>query len=61
MSVDAKKVAAALAAVDMFLKEQAAKRAERAAPPPGYPSLWAISGRQWIMNSRFLVTARMWK
>jgi len=54
-----KKMAAALAAVNAYLmqEEEAAYQAQLAAakPAPTGPSLWAIAGRQDIMNYRRLI------
>lgn len=55
-----KKMAAALAAVNAYLmqEEEAAYQAQLAAakpPAPTGPSLWAIAGRQDIMNFRRLI------
>ena len=62
MNLEAKKIAAALAAVDMYLAQEAAQSAAQAPGRPTlFPSLWALSGRQAIMNNRALVAARVWK
>jgi hypothetical protein len=61
MNGKSKKVAAAIAAVNQFIEEEVMEQAARPAAPPACPSLWSVSGRQAIMNNRFLVTARMWK
>lgn len=54
-----KKMAAALAAVNAYLmqEEEAAYQAQLAAAKPAQvgPSLWAIAGRQDIMNFRRLI------
>ncbi|WP_310599265.1 hypothetical protein [Desulfobulbus sp.] len=54
-----KKVVAALAAVNSYLmqEEEAAYQAQLAAAKPAQtgPSLWAIAGRQDIMNFRRLI------
>lgn len=52
--------AAAIAAVTAYLQaEQAAAAqaaaAESAAPPPPPPSLWGVSGRQEIMQTRAMM------
>lgn len=58
-----KRVAAAMAAVNAYLDEEArAMEAEdREAKVAAAPSLWAMSGRQRIMNYRELLAARLWK
>lgn len=54
-----KKMAAALAAVNAYMmqEEEAAYQAQLAAAKPARtgPSLWAIAGRQDIMNFRRLI------
>jgi hypothetical protein len=60
MGREMKKVAAALAAVNMYMEQEAAEQAREPAPPL-FMSLWALSGRQEIMSARATVTARMWK
>jgi hypothetical protein len=54
-----KKMAAALAAVNAYMQqeEEAAYQAQLAAAKPSAtgPSLWAIAGRQDIMNFRRLI------
>ena len=58
MEREMKKVAAALAAVNMYLAGEAAAP-EGAAPV--LMSLWALSGRQEIMSTRTAMAARLWK
>ena len=62
MSIEAKKMAAAMAAVGEYLREEetAAASAAKVRAPEG-PSLWALSGRQEIINMRSLVIARLWR
>ncbi|MGI6655648.1 MAG: hypothetical protein ACOX5Z_02255 [Desulfobulbus sp.] len=51
-----KKIAAALAAVNAYLmEEEAAQAAQFEIEPQIGPSLWAVSGRQNIMNFRNLI------
>ena len=62
MDSQAKKVAAALAAVNLFIDDEAlGERPEHREGGLSGLSIWSLSGRQAIMNARFLVTARMWK
>ncbi len=56
-----KKKIAALAAVNAYLQDEeaaaalAAAEAARQPEPVGLPSLWALAGRQHIMNMRQLI------
>ena len=64
MGPDEKKVAAAMAALELYLEDEA--RCSPGAPAlegPSWPmpSMWAMSGRHAIMNQRVLVSARLWK
>jgi hypothetical protein len=59
MERDRKKLAAALAAVNLYLNEEAAAAPDEARP--ALLSLWALSGRQEIMSARAAVAARLWK
>ncbi|HUT52032.1 MAG TPA: hypothetical protein VM658_01440 [bacterium] len=58
MKREMKKVAAALAAVNMYMAGEAAAHEPG---PPLLMSLWALSGRQEIMSARQAVAARLWK
>lgn len=60
VTMERKKIAAALAAVQAFLREEAAKTS----PLPvrqAAASFWGLSGRLAQMNVRSLFTSRMWK
>lgn len=61
MNPETKKVAAALAAVNEWMREEAADRAAAPAPGPALgPSLWALAGRQDLVTQRTMVTGRRW-
>jgi hypothetical protein len=60
MNTEAKKVAAMLAAVHQFIEEEQATAAMTPSPPAAV-SLWALAGRQQIMNTRALLVGRLWK
>jgi len=61
MNIRKKKIAAAMAAVEMYLEqEQAAQSAETSRPEPVF-STWAGSGRESIMRMRNMLQARLWK
>jgi hypothetical protein len=59
MSADAKKVAAAMAAVGLYLQQEEAAREQEVAPQiKAQFSPWAHSGRQDMMNMRRLLQMR---
>ena len=60
MKPEQKKIAAALAAVQAFLHEEAAKTSASPVHRPA-TSFWGLSGRLEQMNVRSLFTSRMWK
>jgi len=61
MTLDAKKVAAAVAAVNQYLSDEAHDASARGPAPSAAPSVWALSGRQRLMQNRELLAARLWK
>ena len=60
MPTSEKKLAAALAAVEQYLEEEAAANAQAtfAAPPPTEPNQWAMQGRADLMAGRQLIQLR---
>jgi len=60
VKLEQKKIAAALAAVQAFLHEEAAKTSASPIRQP-VASFWGLSGRLEQMNLRSLFTSRVWK
>ena len=60
MPTSEKKLAAAIAAVEQYLQEEAAANAVPAfvAPPPTEPNQWALQGRAELMAGRQLIQLR---
>lgn len=58
--IDRKKIAAAMAAVDMFIESENWQAASAAKPEP-MKSGWASYGRQQIMNDRAFLQSRLYK
>ena len=60
MPTSEKKLAAALAAVEQYLEEEAAANAQATfvAPPPTEPNQWAMHGRADLMAGRQLIQLR---
>ena len=63
MPTSDKKLAAALAAVEQYLEEEAGANAPPAfvAPPPTEPNQWALQGRSEQMSGRQLMQLRAFK
>ena len=63
MDTDAKKIAAAMAAVSHYLEEEAAVAQTPVTPTTSGSAFspWAQSGRQRMMNARELLCSRLWK
>jgi len=61
MEKDHKKIAAAISAVNHYLEEERTGQKETREAPLPFTSLWALSGRQEIMNSRALVVSGFFK
>jgi len=64
---DPRKIAAATAAVRLFLEDEKRQAeaqilpAPAAAPPPGQPSVWAVSGSLLDMQLQNLMRYRMFR
>ncbi len=61
MGKDHKKIAAAISAVNRYLEEERTGEEEPPEAPLPLPSLWALSGRQEIMNGRALLISGFFK